>query len=440
MKKSIGILTSCGATDNYGSILQSYALQRYLRDNYKDFEIKVFYAHPTIDITIKSSDKSFNISEWLKSIERPLRITINAYILRRKKYRERIRNQKMEMIKEAMREVLNESQIGKRFSNETRIATLNQQRNFLSFIKEYIAIHSDFLQDFKGFGKEYEADCYIVGSDQVWGGILSYGQTYGADFYTLEFLPPNHKSKKISYAASLGKAEFGSEGEKAYFKKALAKFDAISVRESCNIKTLNEIGFKAECVPDPTQLLTKSDYDKLIDSSIEKGEFDLAKSDNKVRKESVFVYMLGNETSMDKDSVMAFLESQNSVIYTNSNVDFSCAWDYKSDFAPTPQEWIACVRDCKLMITNSFHGCAFAITMNTPFVALKLGGAQVWGAMNTRFYQLFELFGLQNRLVDNLADLQTQMNEPIEWDKVNLKLKSWRNIGVEFLERNLKGL
>lgn len=90
------------------------------------------------------------------------------------------------------------------------------------------------------------------------------------------------------------------------------------------------------------------------------------------------------------------------------------------------------------MITNSFHGCAFAITMNTPFVALKIGGSRLWRATNTRFYQLFELFGLQNRLVDNLADLQAQMNTPIEWDKINAKLKEWRNVGVEFLDRELK--
>lgn len=428
--KKIKIITFCNALCNYGQVLQAYALQRYLRDNYKEFETKLIYAHP-FGATQKPSKKSC-IKIFLEHLTTARRY-FNAYILCLDKYNKKIRTIKMEMIKEAMREVLEEAKIGK-FDNK-RIDMLNKKREFERFKRENIAIHCDYLQDFKGFGKEYEADCYIVGSDQVWN-VGS--DNFWADFYTLEFLPPNHKSKKISYAASLGKAEFNNKFEKTYFKKALAKFNAISVRESCNIKTLNEIGFKAECVPDPTQLLTKSDYEKLIDSSIEKGEFDLAKSDGKMRKESIFVYMLGNETSMDKDSVMAFLESQHSVIYTNANVDFSCAWDYKSDFAPTPQEWIACVRDCKLMITNSFHGCAFAITMNTPFVALKLGGAQVWGAMNTRFYQLFELFGLQNRLVDNLADLQTQMNTPIEWDKVNLKLKSWRNIGVEFLDRELK--
>ena len=431
--KKIKIITFCNALCNYGQVLQAYSLQRYLRDNYKEFETKLIYAHPFGGIAQKPSKKSC-VKIFLEHLTTARRY-FNAYILCLDKYDKKIRATKMAMIKEAMREVLSESP--NFTTHKARIAMFNKKREFERFKRENIAIHCDDLQNFRKFAPEYEADCYIVGSDQVWN-VGS--DNFWADFYTLEFLPPNHKSKKISYSASLGKAEFGSEGEKAYFKKALAKFDAISVRESCNIKTLDAIGFKAECVPDPTQLLTKSDYDKLIDSSIEKCEFDLAKSDGKVRKESVFVYMLGNETSMDKDSVMAFLESQNSVIYTNANVDFSCAWDYKSDFAPTPQEWIACVRDCKLMITNSFHGCAFAITMNTPFVALKLSGAQVWGAMNTRFYQLFELFGLQNRLVDNLADLQAQINTPIEWDKVNAKLKEWRNIGVEFLDRNLKGL
>ena len=337
-----------------------------------------------------------------------------------------------------MREVLAESGLDKNVAN--RIKMFDKKREFERFKNEHIALTSESLQEFKGFAPEMEADLYIIGSDQVWNdwGGLQNGYTQGLDFYTLEFLPPNHKSRKISYAASIGKPKFGSDGEKAYFKNALAKFDAISLRESCNIATLNELGLKAECVPDPSQLLTKSDYEKLIDSSIAKGEFDSLKSDGKVRKDSVFVYMLGNETSMDKDSVMAYLSAKNSVIYTNANVDFSCAWDYKSDFAPTPQEWLACVRDCKILITNSFHGCAFALVMGTPFVALKLGGKnQIWSANNTRFFQLLELFGLQNRLVDNLHDLEAQIKTPINFEFINAKLDSWRNVGIEFLEQNL---
>lgn len=260
--KKIKIITFCSALCNYGQVLQAYSLQRYLRDNYKEFETKLIYAHP-FGATQKPSKKSC-VKIFLEHLTTARRY-FNAYILCLDKYDKKIRAIKMEMIKEAMREVLSESP--NFTTHKARINMLNKKREFERFKRGHIAIHCDDLQNFSRFAPEYEADCYIVGSDQVWN-VGS--DNFWADFYTLEFLPPNHKSKKISYAASLGKAEFGSEGEKAYFKKALAKFDAISVRESCNIKTLNEIGFKAECVPDPTQLLTKSDYEKLIDSSIEK--------------------------------------------------------------------------------------------------------------------------------------------------------------------------
>ena len=422
MKKSIRILTSCGATDNYGSVLQAYALQRYLRDNYKDFDIKLLYAYPRGTTTTNPTKKSFaiKISERLKNIERPLRIYFNAYILRRKKYIKRIQKKKDDTLKEIAKSILQPI-------NEARIEMFNKKREFERFKREHIALTSESLQDFCGFAPEYEADCYIVGSDQVWGGTLICGLTYGIDFYTLEFLPQNHKSKKISYATSFGKAEFSSEFEKEYFKNALSKFDAISLRESCNIATLKEIGLQSVCVPDPSQLLTKSDYEKLIDSSIKNGEFDLTKSDGKIRKDSVFVYMLSNEIAINKNKLMKTLQHSYNVIYTNANMcEFYCLWDYISDFAPTPQEWLACVRDCKVLITK---------IMNTPFVALAQGG--VTEKENIRFTNMLELFDLQNRLVDNFSDLETQIKTPIDFESVNQKLDSWRNVGMEFLKENL---
>ncbi|MGX3011058.1 polysaccharide pyruvyl transferase family protein [Helicobacter sp. 23-1044] len=435
--KKVKIITFCSSLDNYGQVLQAYALQRFLRDNYKDLDIKLIYAHPFGATPQESQQKRTPLQVFLAHFKTARRY-FNAYILCIDKYDKRVKRDKMEILKKALREVLAQSKFGKDFDNEMRIDFFNKAREFERFKREHIALTSESLQEFRTFTPKMEADCYIVGSDQVWNVWCGEHFTQWADFYTLEFLPQNHKSRKIAYAASIGKPKFSRWGEKAYFKNALSKFDAISLRESCNIATLKEIGLQSVCVPDPSQLLTKADYEKLIDSSIKNGEFDSTKSDGKIRKDSIFVYMLGNETSMDKNSVMAYLEAQSGVIYTNANVDFSCKWDYKSDFAPTPQEWLACVRDCKVLITNSFHGCAFALVMGTPFVALKLGGGA--SAMNTRFFQLLELFGLQNRLVDNLSDLETQIKTPIDFESVNQKLDSWRKVGIEFLERNLKDL
>ena len=432
--KKVRIITFCSALCNYGQVLQAYALQRFLRNRYKDLDIKLIYAHPFGATPQSESPKRTPLKVFLAHFKTARRY-FNAYVLCIDKYDRRVKRDKMETIKTALREVLAEVGLDKNVANESRIKMFDKKREFERFKREHIALTSESLQDFRTFTPEMEADCYIVGSDQVWNVWCGEHFTQWADFYTLEFLPPNHKSRKISYAASIGKPKFSSKSEKAYFKNALSKFDAISLRESCNIESLKKIGLQSVCVPDPSQLLTKSDYEKLIDTSVAKGEFDLTKSDGKIRKDSVFVYMLGNETSMDKDSVMAYLSAKNSVIYTNANVDFSCAWDYKSDFAPTPQEWLACVRDCKVLITNSFHGCAFALVMGTPFVALKLGGGA--SGMNTRFFQLLELFGLQHRLVDNLSDLEAQIKTPINWESINAKLDSWRNEGIEFLEQNL---
>ena len=442
--KKVRIITFCDSLENYGQVLQAFALQRFLRNHYADLDIKVLYMSP-FGVASQTKPLKRTLFAVFLAHFKTLRRYFNAYILCLDKYDKRLKHDKNEALKKAMREVLCEVGLNRNPADESKIKMLNEKREFEAFKRKYIALHSEELQGFFGtFTPEMEADCYIVGSDQVWntwgGDDLWY-----ANFYTLDFLPPNHKSRKISYAASFGRENLKSECEKEYFKKALAKFNAISVRESCNIATLNEIGLKSICVPDPSQLLRNSDYEKLIDESIKNGNLDLRISDGKVRENSVFVYMLGNETSMNKNKVMTHLENLaqkagQSVIYTNAGVDFSCAWDYKSDFAPTIEEWLAGVRDCRVLITNSFHGCAFAIVMGTPFVALKLGGKKVWGAMNTRFYQLLGLFNLQHRLVDNLRDLEAQINTPIDFDSVNKKLESWRKVGVEFLGENLTNL
>lgn len=428
--KKIRILTFIYSLDNYGQVLQAYALQRFLRDNYPQFDIKIFY------VFAFSYPKSLKgkIHAKLKNAERVVRTYFRAYIKRDEKYIQRLKDNK------------------KQAELIEKINKFNAARDFVNFKKEHLALHCDEMQDFTGYTDELNAECYIVGSDQVWnnGGDLKREHfkdgKHWLDFYTLNFLPKDNTARKISYAASLGKREFASDFEKWYFKDALAKFDAISLRESCNIKTLAELDLKSVCVPDPTQLLSKNDYEKLINLA----NIDKQISNAKVRKDSVFVYMISSgKTSVDKYEIMNFLQDkfgENAVIYTNANVDFSCASDYKCDFAPTPQEWLACVRDCKLMITNSFHGCAFAITMNTPFVALKLGGDA--SPMNTRFEQLLGLFDLQNRLVSNLEELKAIVNSAlnknacgeIAWDKINAKLAKWRTVGVEFLAENLRDL
>lgn len=411
MKKG-RILTFITSNDNYGQILQCYALQRYLRNRFPYFDIAVFYVNPFTQTPQNLHSLKSKIKHFLKQIRN---VIFRKYYKRLKTLE--AKNQKLE---------------------NTIRDKWDIKRDFKPFRQRHINLHSQNCEIFIGYKDEYDADFYIVGSDQVFNcwGKLKKCKSY-LDFFTLEFLPPHHKSKKLSYAASFGKREFASKEEALYFQKTLKKFDALSVREAHNIKNLEDLGLKSLVVPDPSMLLSKKEYEKLIDLSVKNKEIHTTKSDNKIRTKSLFVYMLGNETTINKDDLMSFLQKDNEIIYTNANIDFSCASDFTNDFAPTPEEWLMCVKECKMLITNSFHGVSYALLMNTPFVALKLGGGAA--LMNTRFEQILHIVNLQNRLVENLKDLKKQMNEPIDWDFVNKKLKNWRNVGVEFLDSHLMG-
>ena len=93
---------------------------------------------------------------------------------------------------------------------------------------------TEFFKDIK-YSKEYRKigylykdvpiyDTYITGSDQMWSPM----HPFCIEPYFLTFAPKD--KRKISYATSIGVTEL-TDREKADFKKWLASYDAISVRE-----------------------------------------------------------------------------------------------------------------------------------------------------------------------------------------------------------------
>ncbi len=100
-------------------------------------------------------------------------------------------------------------------------------------------------------------DAVIVGSDQVWRPQYNYRIE---DMYLkfAERLP----IKRIAYAASFGVAEWEYTPKQTCECSRLAKkFDAISVREESGVRLCKEyLGVDATWVLDPTLLLTKDDY------------------------------------------------------------------------------------------------------------------------------------------------------------------------------------
>ena len=101
-------------------------------------------------------------------------------------------------------------------------------------------------------------DIYIAGSDQIW----DYKLTNFDKTYFLDFVP--EEKKKYSYAASIGEHLPPEQYQKEY-QTLLQKFDRIFVRESYGADVVEKLtGSRPETTCDPTLLLTAKEWEKLL--------------------------------------------------------------------------------------------------------------------------------------------------------------------------------
>lgn len=273
------------------------------------------------------------------------------------------------------------------------------------------------------FHKNNNIDAYIVGSDQVWRPDYSPCITN----YFLDFLNVKENIKRIAYAASFGvdNWQYNSLQTKEC-RRLINLFDAVSVREKSGIDLLEKHLYynNAVHVLDPTMLLEKEDYVKLV---LEENE--------PQSPGNLFYYIL--DKSSEKDNIIQNISSQ--IGYTPFTQMPKCSISNENlkeriedCVFPTVTSWIKAYIDAEMIITDSFHGCVFSIIFNKPFWVI---GNRSRGM--ARFNSLLEMFGLENRLIspDNLP---TDFKEPIDWDKVNQKLKHLQKYSMDFLTYALK--
>ena len=341
----IGILTYWWASDNYGQLLQCYALQRYLRDlGHEAFIIRYNYNNEGIRIKVpvwKRALKALNPVIFYKYFERK--------ILRK------------------------------------RILEINKVREFDVFRSKYISLSNDFYAKYENLSANPpEADVYIVGSDQVWN--FSFADFSGVKnvvhAYMLDFGREN--VKRISYAASWGVSAISDDLRKE-ITPLLKKFDYVSVREQKGLDLCKQCGVdNAEWVCDPTLLLDAESYRTLY-------------RENEIRKPQkkyIFVYMLNNQYEFNLDSIYRFAKERNlDVIFVTGN--------YKAEkrklFYATIPEWLYLIDNAEYVISNSFHCAVFSILFKKQFGVVKLSG--IHSGMNTRLDSLFDLFSISERYI-----------------------------------------
>ena len=223
MNNKIGILTSTPSfINNYGAVLQAYALQTRLKKLGLD---------PYI---IKYADEHEYVQGKPGFGARLKGTLLNPHISFRAKY-------KM---------VLN------KLTHKSVIPVFNK------FQHDYICFFNDEYIGYKGLediGNQFSA--FITGSDQVWNPNVHHGVNDPG--YFLQFAPKG--VKRIAYAPSIGISTIPDNCVKS-LKEYLKSFDAISIREESGQRIIKETcGIDVPVVLDPTLLLDQSDYDKISD-------------------------------------------------------------------------------------------------------------------------------------------------------------------------------
>ncbi len=359
--KKIGTLTFHWAT-NYGAVLQAWALQQYLLEAGYETEI-------------------------IRYLPRRIRLIQRLQALRRRDF--------------------------SWFSRERGMAAF-RKKALLQSRKTYPTGRALLRA-----GRQYDA--VICGSDQIWNPSFTLtAEGKPTLSYFLHFIPEG--IRRIAYAASFGAGQLPEEMERL-IRPELQKFHAVSVREETGRQILSRLGFFAKVVCDPTLLLERSAYDRLIEA----GEAAPPASTNS----GLFSYILhaGQGEALRTTEFCRRLLGEEIAGSPSSGGSPSSAGSVYA--------WLKGIRDAAFVVTNSFHGTVFSILFHRPFITLPVEGAD----MDDRLHTLLSALGLENRWLPAFDPerVRALYADPIDWRSAESRLTKLREDSRDFIHTALEG-
>ncbi len=305
----IGTITFHGS-HNYGSALQAYALQEYIKELMKDHQIPCDY-----------------------------QIMNYRSVLQKKMYQSPSPGSIKDTIKWFMH-----------LPYKSLLDT--QSRKFEDFIAGYLQTTEEFSSPDHLCDIVSSYDVLIAGSDQIWN--------VRARDFDYAYLLPGCSKKKISYAASLGPLPFDWKGYDAQkYADLLNSFSMISVREESSREMIRDFlgDKKVEILPDPVFLLDLKDWRK-IQSSMNPGKYILFYCLEPSKEHIRIAELLSRTMNLPVVSTR----------YRNRN-DYLNPFIKQYDAGPC--DFLSLIDHAAVVLTSSFHGTAFSLIYEKPFIVIN---------------------------------------------------------------------
>lgn len=372
----IGVVTFWWTEDNYGQLLQAYALQRVLKEmGHEPFLIKYD----------RRSDVDHSVKARVRALKDLLLFRCN--------------------IKEL-------------FNTKSGFVD-NSTRNFSMFRDKYLSF-SELYTTYKELKTNPPvADVYIVGSDQVWHlpSKSFYKLKNWANVYFLNF--GSNKIKRISYAASFSLDDISTDYSE-FITPLLKRFSLVTVREMSGISICQKCLVKSPLLAlDPTLLLTSKQWLSLASN--------ISSPTN-----MLLCYFLGNQCEISFDEIC------NLSLKNNWKIKYVASQGQKTEYdtiTPSIEDFLSLVGSAKFVVTNSFHGTVFSIIFNVPFLVIPLSGE--FQSMNDRIFTLLKMLQLEDRIYSKAIDLNNQSQNIINWEMVNCVLSERRKEMLDLLNSHI---
>lgn len=394
MKCKIGIITQYHNNQNYGGLLQAYALQKVMSDLGTDCEIIDY------DYSINRKEQGnwcikfleYLKHDWISAIEIAMfqvASHVNLFFLKKNrtvylKYKKILKREKCDLFR-------------KKIPHSYKCYNKDS-------VWELIKIY----------------DLFITGSDQVWNPKSV------SEVELLGFVPDSNR--KMSYAASIATNIEDYHAQKL-FSMYLPFLKSISVREKSSKKIIQQYtNTKIMCNVDPVFLLNSKTW-RILSTQIEIGE------------EYIFAYFLGtarkNRRLLKKIGQLYGKKIVYLMLKENMRDNKYVELGDIQLFDVSPEEFLGLIDRASMIFTDSFHGTAFSIILNKQFVVTARFDKRNKRNTNMRIEDLLEDFNLSERLIRTEKELKMRLKQFIEYENINKKIYEYAGQAKEYLKSGI---
>ena len=279
-----------------------------------------------------------------------------------------------------------------------RSATSRMHGGFDGFRREHLRL-SPACHDQGALRKRAEAyDVLVCGSDQIWSPV------WLNPAYFLDFAD----KPKVAYAPSLGVQELPAKRKQKRIARLTKGFTAISVREAEGAALLRRMaGVEVEVMPDPVMLPGREAWLKLCEGV------------DVPQRPYILCYFIGDSAAYWKRVAAEQARTGCDVLVIPRTEGARNAGYPMAEDVP-PQKWLALIAGSALLVTDSFHGAAFAAILNRQCAILRRYREDDPESTNSRIDQL-----LRHLTVEDL--------ESPDWERVNEQLALQAERGKKWL-------